>query len=881
MNRVYRIVWSKTRAAYVVAAENARAQGKGTSHAWKAIVAALTAAGLAHAQLPSGGQIVLGSGHIAQDGAVMTITQTSERLAAHWQSFSIGAGNTVRFVQPSAQAVALNRVLSHEPSVIQGALQANGQVYLINPNGVLFTPSAQVDVGGLIASTLDLRDDDFLSGRLRFNGASNAAVVNHGDLRAAPGGMVGLIAARVENHGAIDAPRGQVLLGAGRDVHIDLGGPVKLRVEEGVLEALIEQGGAIRADGGAVWLTARGAGELAGAMVNHRGLIRANALSLNERGEVVLTAEGSSGLVDIDGAVEANAGVISVRGPAINLEGSAQARSGRIELDAERTLYLDGLLDVSASPGQAGKITARARRIEGTGGARLDASGEQGGHIHLQGEDLAWLSSTLDARGQAQGGRIEVTGETVALMRARLDASGADQGGVIHVGGAWQGGGELPQARVTYVGPGSTLAADGQRGGEVVLWSRERTDHLGEASARGGGRIEASSAGELRLQGELDAGAGGTVLLDPKNLVITDTPPDTLTFVKRLTSGSGALGMPSLATDDYFGSSVALKGDLLAVGAPQDDTGGSNRGAVYLFTGANTTNFSGLTFAKKLAHATGATDMPSLNNNARFGQAVAIHGDRLAVGADGDNTGGTARGAVFLFTGVGTDYSNLKYEKKIASGIGATGMPALNNNDRFGIGLALDGDLLAVGAYLDDTGGTDRGAVYLFTGVGVNFSGLQYHARYRHGDTLPGGGSLDLNNDIAYFGRDVALDKSGGRLVVTAPRDGTGGSDRGAVYLFSFTPNTAYDNLKLEKKLASGTGAFGMPGLADNDRFGGGVALRGDWLAVGAHHSNGYRGAVYLFSGASSPSYGGLAHVLTLTDTGSGGVGASGTWNLT
>jgi filamentous hemagglutinin family protein len=129
---------------------------------------ALSAA--AAGDLPTGVQIVGGVGSISQSGQVMTINQSSAKLAADWQSFSIGAGNTVNFVQPSASSVALNRVLGSDVSVIQGALNANGQVFLINPNGVLFTPTAQVNVGGLIAATLNLSTADFMTGNYKFEG---------------------------------------------------------------------------------------------------------------------------------------------------------------------------------------------------------------------------------------------------------------------------------------------------------------------------------------------------------------------------------------------------------------------------------------------------------------------------------------------------------------------------------------------------------------------------------------------------------------------------------------------------------------------------------------------------------------------------------------
>jgi filamentous hemagglutinin family protein len=160
------------------------ARGRGKSRSVKPLLAAalLVLAGAGQSQaagiLPTGGSVVAGSGNISQSGNAMTINQASNRLAIDWQSFSVGAGNTVNFVQPGASAVALNRVLGADVSSIQGAIKANGQVFLINPNGLLFSPTSQVDVGSLVASTLNMRTADFMAGHYTFEGASSNAVVN-------------------------------------------------------------------------------------------------------------------------------------------------------------------------------------------------------------------------------------------------------------------------------------------------------------------------------------------------------------------------------------------------------------------------------------------------------------------------------------------------------------------------------------------------------------------------------------------------------------------------------------------------------------------------------------------------------------------------------
>lgn len=192
MNQIYRVVWNLSQQCWQVTSEITRGRGKGGGKRRRPrcqLFVGLLGLGVmasAHADgvLPTGGNVVAGSGSISTAGSTMTVTQSTARMAIDWQSFSIGSGNTVQFVQPSASAVALNRVIGSDVSVIQGALKANGQVFLLNPNGVLFSPTAQVDVGGIVASTLALSTTDFMAGRYAFAGASSNAVVNQGNITA-------------------------------------------------------------------------------------------------------------------------------------------------------------------------------------------------------------------------------------------------------------------------------------------------------------------------------------------------------------------------------------------------------------------------------------------------------------------------------------------------------------------------------------------------------------------------------------------------------------------------------------------------------------------------------------------------------------------------
>jgi len=581
----------------------------------RALIAALAVSPPLIAQtLPTGEQLVAGSATVSRPSASsLIVDQTSSKAILDWQSFSIGAGAAVRFNQPAASSVALNRVLGNDVSAIHGQLSANGQVFLVNPNGILFGANARVDVGGLVASTLNISNADFLNGHYRFerNGASGR-IDNQGSLNAGPGGYVALIAPQIANDGTVSTPGGTAALAAGERVTLDLEGDglMRLSVDGATMDTLIENRQAVLADGGRIILSARAADALTSSVVNNTGLIRAATLT-ERNGEIVL-----------ESASVAQQGVV-------------QAGGGRVEVRAD-SFYLDGLVDVSRPGGQGGDIAIyTTRRHEGMAGGLVDASGREGGSIRIEGgAGMVGTSSTLLARGETQGGTIEMTANGVYLLNATLDASAAGPGGTVHVGGGWQGSGDLPHAREVFVGLGTEVRADGSQGGEAVLWSTDRTWHYGTVSAQGngsaGGRIEVSSQGQLTLNGALDAGPGGSVLLDPKNIIVTDTPPDGLTWAMKLASGSLGGNMPALANEDRFGDAVALDGDRLAVGVSLDDTGGTNRGAVHLFTGVGV-DFSGLTWQKKLASGIGANSMPALAGGVHFGYAVALNGDHLAV----------------------------------------------------------------------------------------------------------------------------------------------------------------------------------------------------------------------------------------------------------
>lgn len=306
MNRAFSLVWNSRLWAWCVASEFARRHRVGSA---TLLTCTLLLDSAVAADLPVGGQLVSGSGTISQpDSQQMVIDQTSNKLAIDWQSFDIGAGKRVTFNQPGRDSIALNRVVGSDGSKIMGQLDANGRVFLINPNGVLFGSGASVNVGGLVASTLDLSVEDFDKGQYRFKGdGSPAAVVNQGSIRA-DGGAVALLGGTVSNQGVIVANRGSATLAAGNAMTLDFAGDglLNVQVDEAAVDALVENHQLIKADGGQVVLTANAGDALLKTVVNNTGVIEARTLGEKD-GKILLLGDFDGGVVNVAGTLDASA----------------------------------------------------------------------------------------------------------------------------------------------------------------------------------------------------------------------------------------------------------------------------------------------------------------------------------------------------------------------------------------------------------------------------------------------------------------------------------------------------------------------------------------------------------------------------------------------
>ncbi|WP_108123926.1 filamentous hemagglutinin N-terminal domain-containing protein [Saccharospirillum mangrovi] len=455
--------------------------------AYKALAAAILAATAAIGRAsPVGGQVTAGDGSIAQPDANTTnVQQNSDQLVIEWQGFDVDTDESVNFFQPSSSSVVLNQILNGSVSVIQGQINANGQVILVNPNGVYFSSTAQLSVGSLVASGHAISTEDFLNGDWVFEreDGTDGSVVNHGTIQAANGGSVTLLGSRVENTGYIIAHAGRINLAVGDRIALDFDGDGLMRftIDEKLLanlsgaDSAILNSGELLANGGTIVLEGRVAQDIFSQVVNNEGIIKA-------------------------GRIENNGGVIS-------LVGSGGANSSVVNT---------GQIDASA----------------------LDADSD-GGNITLHAEDSTLLvedgSQILASSSGQQGGQVHLLGDQIALTgEVSVDASGELGGGEILIGGDYQGkNADIPNAQKVIVGSQVNLNADAKRlgdGGRIIVWADDWTRFGGNLSARGGaeggdgGFAEVSGKQNLAFYGLADLSAAfgkfGVLLLDPTNINI-------------------------------------------------------------------------------------------------------------------------------------------------------------------------------------------------------------------------------------------------------------------------------------------------------------------------------------------------------------------------
>jgi filamentous hemagglutinin family protein len=376
---------------------------------------------------PTGGSVSSGSAGFASSGNTLTVTNSANAII-NWQSFSIGVNEITRFLQSSASSAVLNRVVGSNgvipQSVIDGVLSSNGRVFLINQSGILFGANARIDVAGLVASSLNLSDQDFLNGRMRFTetpgagGVSNAGVID--TTSGGAGGRVFLVGPDVQNSGVIRSPQGEIVLAAGKSVElVSEGSPfVTVRITADSEQAL--NVGSLISDSGRIGMF--------GALVRQGGVVEANSAVAGANGDIRLVATKDLTL-DAGSRTTANG-----------------ASGGNVLLQADGgTNLISGTVEAKGSSGQGGTIQALGVRVGVIGAGVIDASGDAGGGSVLVGGDAHGANPNVqnaqqtligpdgiiraDAGTTGDGGRVIVWSDESTRFVGTISARGGSQSG--------------------------------------------------------------------------------------------------------------------------------------------------------------------------------------------------------------------------------------------------------------------------------------------------------------------------------------------------------------------------------------------------------------------------------------------------------------------
>jgi filamentous hemagglutinin family protein len=402
----------------------------------------IIAATAAMASGPSGGTVVIGSATITNPSATQTtITQTSKKALINWNSFSISQGSTVTFNQPNSKSLTVNRVTGPNASAIDGQLLANGSVWLINANGILFGKGSEINVGALIATTSDITDDDFKSGNYSFSKPSsnpNASVTNLGTITTASGGSVVLSAPSVSNQGLIQANLGTVVLGGASTFTVDMTGDNLLRYQISApvaqapvdangnpQSALVTNAGTIIANGGQVLMTARAAQSVQDDVINSTGMVQATSVS-SHNGEIDLDA-GPNGTVNESGTLNASAAVAGQTGGTVTITGQNVnvADGAKINVSGDTG---GGTVEIGGGLHGQGTIPNAQNVTVGNATITADAITKgNGGTVSVWSSGNTSFNGAISSRGGAQGGnggQVETSGNNLSVgLNAKVDTT--------------------------------------------------------------------------------------------------------------------------------------------------------------------------------------------------------------------------------------------------------------------------------------------------------------------------------------------------------------------------------------------------------------------------------------------------------------------------
>ncbi|EAW0897401.1 filamentous hemagglutinin N-terminal domain-containing protein [Salmonella enterica] len=777
MNKIYKLKFDKRRNELVVVSEITVGMGKEKSTGHLADLTALspfrkllgTLTPLAFltglvislfpgmslaAGLPTGGQVVGGQGSISTSGNQMTIHQQTQNMATNWQSFNIGKNNTVQFVQPDSSSVALNRVTGTSGSQIMGTLKANGQVFILNPNGVLFGKDARVNVAGLVASTKNINTADFMKGQYTLSGEGNpgAQVINQGSLTTTKGGYIVLAGERVSNSGSVSAPSGKVMLAAGKTVtlQLDNGGLTSVSVDGSVVNALVENRGLISATDGRVYLTAKGQNMLLNTVVNNSGTVEAKGLA-SRGGEIVLDG-GDSGVVSQSGQLLADSQ--TGQGGKITLEGQ------NIHLAANSLTSATGKAgggEVFVGGGWQGKDSRikNASKVVMDKAASVDVSATDtgdGGTAVLWSDDYTNFRGTILARGGAQsgnGGQVETSSHNNLQAFGAVDTS-AQSG---H-GGDWL----LDPTDVTIVSAGDDITDNTNitETGKGTAQSLDTdTDHIFSPSASGAQILNTS------IENQLNNGTNVTVRTSGTD---TEGESGNITLNAAVAKTNGADAALTLEADGNITinnniTSTAGKLDISLLGA------GSNTGSVWVLNSTLNSNGGNITL-DQLDHKVSTAEGTQINQNAL---GVKISNSTLNTSGPGNSTGDITIRAYNPGVNLGAN----EYVNTVRNGgalLEVSGNSSLNSGNITLSGEQSGSVAQSLPVFINGATMTASGDINI-SGKGMNNARPAQIELRNTGNVLTAGNSITIINDSVGNRGDVLFSSSEGEGAILKARE--------------------------------------------------------------------------------------------------------------
>jgi filamentous hemagglutinin family protein len=629
--------------------------------------------------VPHSGVVAAGNAQISQNLNRTDIHQSSDRVVIDWKGFDLATDEIAQFHQPSANAVALNRVNSNVASKIAGTLKANGQVVIVNPNGVLFEKTGKIDVGGLIATTADIDNNQFMQGNYNFSKASSnpdAAIVNEGTITAKQAGLVGLVAPRVENHGMITAKLGRIELASGDTFSVDLYGDglFELGVSDKVSEQLVRNTGTLNAPAGVIVISAASGKNIVDSLIQIEGELSAPTVS-RQGGKIIIgnaSAAATHGTVSVSGKLKARGTSGADKGGDITITANQVAIQDQARLDASGVGGGGTILIGGEYQGKGELATAEKTYIgQDTLIQANSLYNGDGGEVIVWADDWTKFYGTIEAQGGilgGDGGFVETSGKDQLGASGRVVVAARHNEGQ---GGSWlldprniiikddAGGGPDDTGTIDADGPtfesdsdddivtteaieavlntGSDVivqtGAGGAQDGDITIANNIEKTAGGDATltlkahrniSNSGGADITSSLGALNIIFNADADASGDGAIAITNATIT-------TLGGNFTAGGGADPATTAATSSSS-NGINISGTTITTGTGNISIRGATNAAISNTPGAYFQNNT------TLSTTSGTIDLYGTTNTAStLGRGLMLNGAANPVSISSDS----------------------------------------------------------------------------------------------------------------------------------------------------------------------------------------------------------------------------------------------------